>query len=161
MKHLLHRLWNEEKRGKNTNPTKPRNIEERQNIRVLGRLRMRRLGLLLPWWFFQFLISAPQTSHREQARTPDWVYPHQVFHLESAVCQLCSQLGEAKRICENKVCMDLPVSIGASENECVAIWNVPETGGKSYDEGLLQKNCLDNRINYIIFNFAHKSVFIK
>lgn len=108
-----------------------------------------------------FLISPHQTFHREQARIPNSVHPHQVCHLESTVCQLHSKSGETKRICENKVCMDLPVSTGASENEYVKGWNVPETGGKSSDEGLLQKNCVDNKINYIILNFAHKSIFIK
>ncbi|KAL2304612.1 hypothetical protein Nmel_006563 [Mimus melanotis] len=51
----------------------------------------------------EFLISPPQTSHREQSRTPNLVHPHGVCHLESTVCQLCSQLGVVKRICENKV----------------------------------------------------------
>lgn len=52
---------------------------------------------------------------------PNLVCPNQVCHLESTVCQLHSHLGEVKRIYENKVCMDLPVSIGASENGCVEI----------------------------------------
>ncbi|XP_066041163.1 coiled-coil domain-containing protein 158 [Chamaea fasciata] len=49
----------------------------------------------------EFLLQ--QHQMREQARTPDLVRPHQVCHLESTVCQLRSQLGEVKRICENKV----------------------------------------------------------
>lgn len=161
MNHWLHSVGTNWKGNKTRNPTKPCNIEERQNIFVLGRLKTRRLRLLLIWGFLQFLISPPQTSHREQARTPNLVPLHQVCHLESTVCLLCSQLGEVKRIYDNKVFMDLPVSSDASENECVEIWNVPETGGKPFDERLLQKNCLDNKINYTVLNFARKSIFIK
>lgn len=161
MKHLLHRLWNEEKRGKNRNPTKSSKIEERQNITCVRQAENEEGEAASLMVLTVFLIAPHQTFHREQARIPNSVHPHQVCHLESTVCQLHSKSGETKRICENKVCMDLPVGAGASENEYVKGWNVPETGGKSSDEGLLQKNCVDNKINYIILNFAHKSVFIK
>ncbi|KAM3672042.1 LOW QUALITY PROTEIN: coiled-coil domain-containing protein 158 [Ammospiza maritima maritima] len=40
---------------------------------------------------------------REQERTLNLMHPHHICHLESTVCQLYSQLGEVKRICENKV----------------------------------------------------------
>lgn len=104
------------------------NVKSNLNLRI----NMKSLGLVLLGWFLQFLISPPQSSHREQARSPNLVRPHQVCHLESTVCQVHPQL----EVNENKVCMDLPVNIGARETECVEIWNVPETGGKFFWWGI-------------------------
>lgn len=43
------------------------------------------------------------------------MHAHQVSHLESTVCQLRSELREAKRMYEDKVSMDLCVSVSANE----------------------------------------------
>lgn len=42
------------------------------------------------------------------------MHAHQVSHLESTVTQLRSELREAKRMYEDKVCMDLCVSISGN-----------------------------------------------
>ncbi|NXQ96878.1 CD158 protein, partial [Sagittarius serpentarius] len=52
---------------------------------------------------------------QEQTRNQNSVYAHRVSHLESAVSQLHSELREAKRMYEDKVCVDLCVSVSASE----------------------------------------------
>lgn len=65
--------------------------------------------------FLQFLISPPKNFLREQTRNQNSVHAYQVSHLESTVSQLHSELQEAKRIYEDKVCMDFCVSITANE----------------------------------------------
>ncbi|KAL9851365.1 LOW QUALITY PROTEIN: coiled-coil domain-containing protein 158 [Geothlypis trichas] len=44
------------------------------------------------------------------------MHPHHICHLESTVCQLCSQLEEVKRICENKV-QDLEKQLHLAHSE--------------------------------------------
>lgn len=56
-------------------------------------------------WFLQFLIFPPKTFLREQTRNQNSVLAQQGSHLESTVSQLRSELREAKRMYEDKVCI--------------------------------------------------------
>jgi len=72
-------------------------------------------------WFLQFLISPPKTFLRQQARNQNSVHAHQGSHMESTVSQLHSELQEANGKYEDKVCMDLSVSISDNETGYVDI----------------------------------------